>query len=82
MTNIQRTCSTCCSFAPNDGSCCNLVTFRARGGDSHPPLPNDVCGDHQTQREYDAEDRAISLFWLRLSLPRPSLNFDDGGMTA
>jgi len=82
MTTQNRTCSTCCSFAPNDGGCYNMVTFHAPGAAPHSPLPDDSCGDHQTQREYDAEDKAISLFWLRLALPRPSLHLDDGGMTA
>lgn len=82
MTTQNRTCSTCCSIAPNDGGCYNLVTFHVPGSDSHPPLPNDVCGDHQTQCESDAEDKAISLFWQRLSLPRPSIKFDEDGMTS
>lgn len=75
MTLLRRTCSTCSSFAPNDGGCYNMLTF-----DGKAPLPGDDCGDHQTRREYNAEDRAITLFWKRLDLPRPNAHFGEGGV--
>ena len=66
MILLRRTCSTCCSY--NGGECMNMVSFIVSGSHARDPLPNDVCDDHMTQRESDAEDAAIALFWQRLGI--------------
>ena len=66
MTLLRRTCSSCCSYS--DGECMNMVSFLMPGGGARDLLPNDVCDDHMTQRESDAEDAAIVVFWQRLGI--------------
>ena len=63
---LRRTCSTCCSYS--GGECLNMVNFIVPGADARQPLPNEVCDDHMTQRESDAEDAAIAVFWQRLGI--------------
>ena len=58
---LRRTCSTCCSYS--GGECLNMVSFIVPGAGARQPLPNEVCDDQMTQRESDAEDAAIAVFW-------------------
>jgi hypothetical protein len=44
------------------GDCLNMVHFIVSGADARQPLPNEVCGDHQTHEEDRAEDTAIAAF--------------------
>lgn len=46
----------------------NMVSFIVPGSHAPDPLANDVCHDHMTQRESDAEDAAIAVFWQRLGI--------------
>ena len=45
-----------------------MVNFIVPGVDARQPLPNEVCDDHMTQRESDAKDAAIAMFWQRLGI--------------
>jgi hypothetical protein len=45
-----------------------MVSFVVPGAGARDPLPNDVFDDHMTQRESDAEDAAITVFWDRLGI--------------
>ena len=54
-----------------------MVSFIVPGADARQPLPNEVCDDHMTQRESDAEDAAIGAFWLTLGIA-PRLSLPDG----
>ena len=75
MILLRRTCSTCCSYSGDE--CLNMVHFIVPGAGGRQPLPNEACDDHMTQRESDAEDAAISAFWLTLGL-EPGLRLPDG----
>jgi len=45
-----------------------MFNFIVPGAGARQPLPNEVCDDHLTQRESDAEDAAIAVFWQRLGI--------------
>ncbi len=75
MPLLRRTCSTCCAYI--GGDCLNLVSFIVPGSDARQPLPNEVCGDHQTHEEDRAEVAAIAAFWLTLGIA-PRLGLPDG----
>ena len=69
MTLLRRTCATCCACCSySGGECLNMVSFIVPGADARQPLPNEVCDDHMTQHESDAEDAAIAVFWQRLGI--------------
>ena len=61
----SRTCATC---SYSGGECMNMISFIVPGSHARDPLPDEVCDDHMTQRESDAEDAAIALFWQRLAI--------------
>lgn len=66
----RRRCGNCCSGV--DGICTNLVQTEFN--------PNDVCDQHETQEEFDADVKAIALFRTRIGLPDkppPDLGDDD-----
>lgn len=54
-----------------------MVHFIVPGANARQPLPNEVCDDHMTQHESDAEDAAIGTFWLTLGI-EPRLGLPDG----
>ena len=53
-----------------------MVSCIVPGAGARQPLPNEVCDDHMTQRESDAEDAAIAVFWQRLGI-KPQLCLPD-----
>jgi len=55
-----------------------MVSFIVPGAGAHQLLSNEVCDDHMTQRESDAEVAAIAVFWQRLGI-EPQLCFPDDG---
>ena len=73
---LRRTCSTCCAYS--GGECMDRVSFIVPGGHARDPLANDVCHAHMTQRESDAEDAAIVMFWRRLAIELQLCLADDG----
>jgi hypothetical protein len=81
MPPLRKTCATwatCCSYS--GGDCLNMVHFIVPCADARLPLPNEVCGDHQTRAEDRAEDAAIAAFWLTLGIaPRLGLPDDLNG---
>jgi hypothetical protein len=66
---LRRTCATCCACCSySAGECLNRVSFIVPGAGARQPLPNEVCDDHMTQRESDAEDAVIAVFWQSLGI--------------
>jgi hypothetical protein len=67
MPLLRRTCATwatCCSYSGSD--CLIMVSFIVPGSDARQPLPNEVCGAHQTHAQDRSKDAAIAAFWLTL----------------
>jgi hypothetical protein len=62
--NLQRICSNCC--ASDNGSCLNLMQMEYN--------PNNVCDDHETKAEFDADVAALRVFRQRIGLP-PDTNW-------
>lgn len=75
VTLLCRTCSTCCSYG---GVCMNRVSSIVPGGHARDPLANNVRHAHMTQRESNAQDAAIAVFWQRLGI-EPQLCLPDDG---
>jgi hypothetical protein len=68
MILLRRTCATCCACCSDSGGeCMNRVRFIVPSRHARDPLLS-VCRNPMTQRESDAEDAAITVFWQRLGI--------------